>query len=115
MEVTDGIEIRFPDASAADAGRLVDDLAQRIQELDDTAQTSVAKSSEDAMDFGSILIIVMGTASFTALARGVADWIRKQGDPAITLKRGKDEITIQSGLSADQKFELAKIALEKFK
>lgn len=115
VEITEGIEIRFPDAGAADAGRLADDLGLRLRELDETAKTSVTKGSGDTMDFGSILVLIMGTASFTAIARGVADWIRKQGDPAIIIKRGKDEITIQRGLSSEQKFELAKLALEKFK
>lgn len=110
--MTDSLEFTFPEANVADAGRLVDDLEQHLHELDITGKTSVSRASVDAMDLGTVLIAVLGTCSVTALARGLAAWISKNGDPAIRIKRGKDEIIIQSGLSADQKFELAKKALE---
>lgn len=107
------IEIQFPEAEAAAAGQLADDLAERLRELDESGSVSVKKASPDAMELGSILVMVLGTASVASIARGLGDWLRKRGDPAVRIKRGKDEIVIQSGLSADQKFELAMRALEK--
>lgn len=111
--MTEYIEFHFQEAGAAAAGQLADDLADRLRELDDTGNVTVEKASPDAMELGSIVVMVLGTASVAAVARGIGDWIRKRGDPALKIKRGKDEIVIQSGLSADQKFELAKLALEK--
>lgn len=109
------IEIQFPDAGPAAAGQLADDLAERLRELDETGSVTIEKASPDSMELGSIVLLVLGTASATSVARGIGDWIRKRGDPALRIKRGNDEIVIQSGLSADQKFELAKLAVEKSK
>jgi len=113
--LTEHIEIQFPDAGAAAAGQLADDLAERLRELDGTGSVIIERASPDAMELGSIVVMVLGTASAASIARGIADWIRKRGEPALRIKHGKDEIVIQSGLSADQKFELAKLALEKSK
>lgn len=113
--MTEHIEIQFPDAGAAAAGQLADDLAERLRELDGTGSVIIERASPDAMELGSIVVMVLGTASAASIARGIADWIRKRGEPALRIKHGKDEIVIQSGLSADQKFELAKLALEKSK
>jgi hypothetical protein len=115
MPVAEEIQIEFPESGPSRAGQLADDLTSRIRELDETATVAISRASSDAMDLGTILTIVLGAAPVAALARGLGDWIRKQGDPTIRIKRGKEEIVIQGGLSADQKFELVKLALEKSK
>lgn len=112
VALTEYVEIQFPDAGAA-AGQLADDLAERLRELDGNGTVTIERSSPDAMELGSIVVLVLGTASAASVARGIGDWIRKRGEPALRIKRGKDEIVIQSGLSANQKFELAKLVLEK--
>ncbi|AFW01771.1 hypothetical protein BAR24_14900 [Gluconobacter oxydans] len=109
------IEIQFPDVEAAAAGQLADDLADRLRELDETGRVTIQKASPDAMELGSIVVMLLGTASVASVARGIGGWIQKRGDPALKIKCGKDEIVIQSGLSASQKYELAKLALEKSK
>lgn len=113
--MTEHIEFQFPDAGPAAAGQLADDLAERLRELDETGKVTIERASPNAMELGSIVVMVLGTASVASIAGGIGDWIRKRGEPALRIKRGKDEIVIQSGLSADQKFELAKLALEKSK
>lgn len=113
--MTEHIEIYFPDVGAAAAGQLADDLAERLRELDRAGSVTIERGSPDAMELGSIVVMILGTASVASVARGIGDWIRKRGEPALKIKRGKDEIVIQSGLSADQKFELVKLALEESK
>lgn len=113
MEAVGKLELHFPGATPADAGRLVHDLADLIRKEDQSISVTTERASEDAMDGGTILILLLGTPVAVALARGIADWIRKRGDPELIIKSGKDQIVIQSGLTADQKFELVKTALTK--
>lgn len=115
MATLEEIEIQFPEAGLSRAGQLADTLALHIRELDETSTVKVSRGSPNAMDLGSILTIVLSAGSARILARGLADWIKKHGDPAIKIKCGKKEIVIQGGLSAEQKFELAKMALDQAK
>jgi hypothetical protein len=103
-------EIQFPETPPVDAGRLAQDLVDLIQG-EAGVEAHTARSSKDAMDLGTTVVLVLGTPAVLALAKGIADWIRKKGDPQLVIKKGDQEITVNSGLSPEQKFELIKAAL----
>lgn len=109
----DKLIIEFPDSSAADATRLAEDLARHISTAIDGFKAEVAPGDPDAMDFGAAVAIVLGAPSIAYLARGIADWIRRQGDPALVIKRGRDSIVVKGGLDQATKRELILAALDR--
>jgi hypothetical protein len=65
------------------------------------------------MDLGGAVALLLGAPAFVALARGLADWIRRQGDPDLVIKIGKCSVTIRGGLDPAAKKEIILAALEK--
>ena len=105
--------IEFPDSATADATRLAEDLARHISATIDGVKAEVAPGSPDAMDFGATVAIVLGAPSVVYLAKGIADRIRRQGDPALVIKRGNDSIIVKGGLDQATKRELILAALDR--
>jgi hypothetical protein len=77
--------ITFPGASAADANRYAADLATALQELDEEIQVSQDRDRPDTQDCGTILQIVLGAASVTAVAKGVAAWLARHSGARIQI------------------------------
>jgi hypothetical protein len=55
----------------------------------ETPGAEVTRHRDDplAMDFGATLVIVLGSSSVTALATGLAVWLRRRQDARIQLRR----------------------------
>lgn len=106
-------EISFTGATSADASRLAEDLAIFIQTNVEGADASVTGKAADAMDFGGTVALVLGTPAVIMLARGIADWIRRQGDPDLVIKTTKGSVIVKGGLDLETKRELILSALEK--
>lgn len=107
------VEIDFADASAADATRLADDLATFLKTQVEGAGAEVTRGSVATMDLGATVALVFGTPAVAALVRGLADWIRRQGDPELVIKTKKGSVTVKAGLDLATKKEVILAALEK--
>jgi Effector Associated Constant Component 1 len=77
--------ITFPGASMDDANRYAADLADCLKEIDQDVAVEQRRAREDTQDFGATLAIVLGTASATALARGVAAWLARHSGAKIQI------------------------------
>lgn len=105
------IEIAFANQTEADASRLADDLAQYLKENVDSIDVSTHSDSPAAMDFGATLGVILGAPASVILVRGIADWIRRQGDPDLVIKNGKRSVTVKAGLDLETKREIILAAL----
>lgn len=63
-----------------------------------TADIKVSRRREDfdSMDFGATLAIILGTASITALAEGIATWIKQRNGATVTIIVGSNVLKIES-------------------
>ena len=109
----DELTIEFPESSAADATRLAEDLTRYVRTTIDDVKAEVAPGNPDEMDFGATVVIVLGAPSIVYLAKGIADWIRRQGDPQLVIKRGRDSIVVKGELDQATKRELILAALNR--
>jgi hypothetical protein len=108
----DKAEINFVGANAADASRLAEDLANYLKTFGNGVDAEVTGGSSDTMDLGATVVLVLGTPAVIALARGVADWIRKQGDPDLVIKTKDGSVEVKGGLDQEAKKEIILAALE---
>ena len=106
------LEIGFPNASASDAGRMAEDLAGYVRQQAPEAKAELRQSDPNAMDLGATVALVLGTPALVALARGLADWIKRQGDPDIVIKTKKGEIVVRGPLDAAAKRQVILSAIE---
>jgi len=77
--------ISFPGTSTAEANRYSSGLAQVIRESDRDVQVAQRRDQPDSQDFGATLAIVLGTASATAVAKGVAAWLARHSGAKIEI------------------------------
>ena len=92
--------ITFPGASTADANRYAAELASALREVDQDLKAEQHRDREDTQDFGATLIVILGTASVTAIAKGVAAWLARHSGARIQINA--DGSVIASNLdSAD--------------
>lgn len=112
MNKNETVELIFPTAGPADAERLAEDLARAIRQEFPDVNVEQVRASPDHMAVGSIIAILVGSAAVRTLAKGIADWLRRQADPDLVVKRGSTQITVKSGLSSEQKTEIILKALD---
>jgi len=79
------IIISFPGASSAEANRYASGLAIAIRESDGEVRVAQRRDQPDAQDFGATLAVILGTASATAVAKGVAAWLARHSGAKIEI------------------------------
>jgi hypothetical protein len=77
--------ISFPGASTAEANRYAAELASALREVDQDLKAEQHRDREDTQDFGATLIVILGTASATAVAKGVAAWLARHSGAKIQI------------------------------
>jgi hypothetical protein len=83
------IEIAFPDKTPDIAGRLAEDLSKEIRrsvkEDGRSVEPTFARPNPTAQDFGSTLVLVLGTPALIYLARAVLEWAKRTNNSVIKL------------------------------
>ena len=76
-----------------------------IREVDRHLKVEQSRDRQDTMDFGATLVIVLGTASVTALAKGVAAWLARHSGARIEINA--DGTVIASNLDSGDATKIA--------
>ena len=97
--------VSFPSASTAEANRYAGDLVRALRDLDPELSVEQRRDRADTQDFGATLAIVLGTASITALANGIAGWLMRHSGAKIQISN--DGNVVASNLDSG---DAAKIA-----
>jgi hypothetical protein len=97
----DEIWISFPSASAADANVFAQTLLSDLKDSAKELTVNVRRERCDTQDFGTTLILVLGTAAATKVATGISRWIARHSGTRVLLKK-KDgtELLIENADSA---------------
>lgn len=77
--------ITFPEASCAEANKYAGDLAATLRDLKEGVAVEQRRDREDTQDLGATLAIVLGTASVTAIANGIASWLMRHSGARIQI------------------------------
>ena len=116
----EGFIIEFPEEGPREAGILVQELEQAIQntaaDADQTQDVHLErlKARDDTQDFGTILGVVLGAKATIEIAKGISAWLRRKNQTKIRIrtKDGRD-VVITNLESKDANAVLNAIALER--
>lgn len=97
--------ITFPGVSADEANRYAGDLATALREVDQELKIEQQRERQDTQDFGATLAIVLGTASITAVAKGIATWLARHSGAKIQI--GADGSILASNLDSQDAARIA--------
>jgi hypothetical protein len=91
---------------AADAGRAAESLRRSLRDVDPTIQATRVRSSAEAMDFGTMLAVVLAAPAIVELAKGITNWLARTPSSRLTVI-GPDGSTIVENISARDAADLA--------
>jgi hypothetical protein len=74
------LRIRF-DLDTAAANIAADDLKESLREASAALAPRVLREGEQHQDYGTIVGVVLSAPAVIVLARGIADWLRRQAEP----------------------------------
>jgi hypothetical protein len=76
------IIIRFPEATSDEANKYAPSLVEDLREVKDV-KAETQRGESEAQDFGATIVLILGTASVTAIARGIEKWLARNGTSVI--------------------------------
>ena len=77
--------VTFPESSRAEANQYAADLVTFLSELHTDSAIEQKRDRQDTQDFGATVAIVLGTASATAIAKGIAVWLMRNSGARIQI------------------------------
>jgi hypothetical protein len=103
---TDSFVISFPGASKDTANKYAQSLADELScNVIGLERVEPTRENDETQDFGATLVLVLGTAAATAVAKGVQKWLARTGTTAELLKDGSVRL---SNLESKDVAEIAK-------
>ena len=83
--MSDQFKIGFVGTSSAQGNRYAESLLRTLRDVDPALQIERARTREDTQDFGASLVLVLGTAAATAVAKGIATWMARNSGARIEI------------------------------
>ncbi len=83
---TQTFTVRF-DGAVADGNRHAEDLRRDLIEAADGVQVDRRRDDPEAMDFGTTLVLVLGTPAIVAVAQALHGWLSRNNAAAVTIER----------------------------
>jgi len=84
--------ILFPNVSSAEANVYAENLAGEIRDIDESVQVKKRRTNSEAMDFGASLVIILGSASASAIASGIASWMTRHSGVRLEIRNKSGEL-----------------------
>jgi hypothetical protein len=94
------LEITLPNLDTALANKYTQELMAAIRASTPEVTVDRHNINPQNQDLGTIIGIIVGSAGLTAVAKGIADWLRKRQTANITIKRD-GSIIAENVTSAD--------------
>lgn len=91
--------LSFTGATNDEGNRYASELKDSLADIGSGVRIERRRERSDAQDFGSTLVLVLGTTAVTALARGVAAWLQRTSGARITVRTPGGEL-IAEGLDS---------------
>lgn len=77
----------FADASTAEGNRLAGSLADALKHTSPHIVVERQREIADTQDFGSTLAVIVGTAAFNSMAKGIAAWLARNSGAKLEVRR----------------------------
>jgi hypothetical protein len=90
------IIIRFPDGDVRQANANAQSLRDAIRDEAPHAQVEQRRDDQESQDFGATLAIVLAGPAVVAIAKGIADWLRRHHGVTIEITTPDKKVIAQN-------------------
>ena len=87
------ISLSFPGVTRDQANKFASSLSGQLKDVDRSIRVETMKDRPDTMDFGTTLVLVLGTAAVTEVAKGIAQWMARH-KTKVELTVGATKLTV---------------------
>ena len=101
------IVLSFAGATPDDCTRYARELKDFLLTAIDALQVHQHRERDDSQDFGTTLIIVLGTTAINTLAQGIAVWLQRNSGVRINVNKTNGEL-VAEGLDSKDVAEIVK-------
>jgi hypothetical protein len=106
--------IRFDNVSDAEASRYASELRDMILRASFDVRVERKRENPYTQDFGTTLVLILGTSSVTAIAQAMGNWLlRRRGDISLEWENGKITKISGTNLPTNEQLRLITEALSK--
>lgn len=99
---TTSVRIRLEDLSIAEASSGIKALRNDVLDADRNVKADIMQEDPAHQDFGATLVLVLGAPAAIAVAKGIANWLAREGGKAtLSMDVGGEKLVKFKGKSAD--------------
>jgi DNA-binding transcriptional LysR family regulator len=99
--MADQFVIKFEDVSVREANVLAEELRSDLLDADRTLKVERRRDSEASQDFGSTLLLILGTQSVVVLAQAVRAWAARKPQVRIRVETTDGQL-VSSGVESKE-------------
>lgn len=93
--------ITFEGTSPAEANRYTSELRDVLLDVSPDIQVERRRDNPHTQDFGTTLVLILGTSSATVIARAIGDWLKLRNSASLTIETTDGRMHIQNITSKD--------------
>jgi hypothetical protein len=97
---TESLIVTFGNASTAEGNQFASTLAEALRDIDPSIIVDRQRERADTQDFGATLVVILGTAAATALAKGIAGWLARNSGARIEIRRKGEVVLVATHLDS---------------
>jgi hypothetical protein len=91
-----GYTIRFEGLEARDAGVAAESLRRTLIDEVSGIRVRRGRSDQDAMDFGTTLVVILAAPAVVQLAKGIAAWLGRTHSSKVTITRSDGKVVVEN-------------------
>lgn len=99
--------VRFEESNVAKAGILAESLRDTLRRTHPDVVVERRREDESAMEFGTTLIVLLGTPAIVAIAKGLQSWLKRNQSASVCIETSDGKVVIENVTGA-QAVDLAK-------
>lgn len=93
--------IKFGGVSTAEANQFASELRNALLDATPDIRVDQKRNDNTTQDFGSVLVLILGTSSVTAIARALGNWLQLRSSASLTIKSSERKIIATNITSKD--------------
>jgi hypothetical protein len=108
-----GWTIRVADTDGAAASGAAGGLADRLREIAGVESAERGRERDDTMDLGTIVTVVATSAAATAVAQGIAAWLKARRGTKLRVTRPDGTVVELNGVDPDAGLKALRASLQR--
>jgi Effector Associated Constant Component 1 len=92
--------VTFPECPLSDGNRFANTLADALRDADPRIVVERQRERHETQDLGATLVVLLGTAAATAVAKGIGSWLARNSGARLEIRRDGKLVVLATHLDS---------------